>query len=73
MEKISCQRCKGDIWFPEYIGRDFEGDLKCDLCDSLYGIKLVKGKLKELHILWIGEPILSEEERERLQNIKWDY
>ena len=40
---INCVICKNPIEYPEYIGSDFKGHLKCWGCQSVHLIHLVGG------------------------------
>jgi hypothetical protein len=44
--EIACILCKNIIKFPEYIGKDYDGDLFCDECESMISIKLKEGEVK---------------------------
>ena len=44
--EIACILCKKIIKFPEYIGKDYDGDLLCDECGSMMSIKLKEGEVK---------------------------
>ena len=49
--KIPCIICTHAIKLPEYVGRDYSGDLLCDRCRSLLHIKLDKWEVKQYKVL----------------------
>ena len=74
--EIACILCKKIIRFPEYIGKDYDGDLLCDECGSMMSIKLKEGevkafKFKERMEEWKGSKKL-EELQDRFNRLRHD-
>ena len=74
--EIECILCKKMIEFPEYIGKDYDGDLFCDECGSIISIKLKEGevkafKFKESMEEWKSSKRLKELQ-DRMKRFRYD-
>ena len=65
--EIACILCKNIVKFPEYVGKDYNGDLLCDACGSLLGIKLEKGEVKGFRV---KERVKGRKDSKRMEELQ---